>query len=82
MRGCFDAVTEVPARILGLEGYGLAPGCHADCVLLQAHTPAEAIRLRAQRLAVVRAGRVVARTAPASARLELPGRPAQVDFTL
>ncbi|HSW23442.1 MAG TPA: amidohydrolase family protein [Burkholderiaceae bacterium] len=81
MRGCFDAVTEVPARLLGLEGYGLAPGCRADCVLLQARTPIEAIRLRAQRLAVVRNGRVVARTAPASAALQLPGRPAQVDFT-
>ena len=81
MRGCFDAVTEVPARVLGLEGYGLAPGCRADCVLLQARTPIEAIRLRAQRLAVVRNGRVVARTAPASAALHLPGRPAQVDFT-
>jgi hypothetical protein len=30
---------------------------------------------------VVRAGRVVARTAPANAQLELPGRPKQVDFT-
>jgi len=81
MRGCFEAVTDVPARVLGLEGYGLAPGCRADCVLLQARTPIEAIRLRAQRLAVVRNGRVVARTAPASAALHLPGRPAQVDFT-
>ena len=26
MRACFDAVTTTPARILGLEGYGLAPG--------------------------------------------------------
>jgi cytosine deaminase len=50
-------------------------------VLLQARTPIEAIRLRAQRLAVVRNGRVVARTAPANAALDLPGRPAQVDFT-
>ena len=25
-----------PARILGLEGYGIAPGCHADLVLLDA----------------------------------------------
>src|SRR5512134_1372710 len=33
MRACFDAVTSVPARILGLEGYGLEPGCKADCVL-------------------------------------------------
>jgi len=81
MQACFDAVTSVPARMLGLQGYGLEPGCRADCVLLQARSPVEAIRLRAQRLAVVRAGRVVARTAPASATLALPGRPKQVDFT-
>jgi cytosine deaminase len=81
MRGCFDAVTTVPARVLGLDGYGLEVGCRADCVLLQARSPVEAIRLRAQRLAVVRAGRVVARTAPASAALDLPDRPTQVDFT-
>jgi cytosine deaminase len=81
MRGCFDAVTNVPARILGLDGYGLALGCRADCVLLQARTPIEAIRLRAQRLAVIRAGRVIARTPNATARLEMPGRPTQVDFT-
>jgi cytosine/creatinine deaminase len=81
MQACFDAVTTVPARILGLDGYGLSPGCRADCVLMQARTPVEAIRLRAQRLAVVRAGRVIARSTPANAALSLPGRPAQVDFS-
>jgi cytosine/creatinine deaminase len=81
MQACFDAVTSVPARILGLDGYGLEPGCRADCVLLQARSPIEAIRLRAQRLAVVRAGRVIARSASAIASLNLPGRPAHVDFS-
>jgi len=80
MRACFDAVTEVPARILGLEGYGIAPGRFADMVLLQARDPVEAIRLRATRLAVVRRGRVVAEQAPAVARLRLDGRPAEIDF--
>jgi cytosine deaminase len=80
MHACFDAVTTVPARILGLDGYGLTPGCRADCVVLQARSPVEAIRLRAPRLAVVRAGRVIARSAPATASLHLSGRPAQVDF--
>ncbi len=80
MRACFDAVTAVPARILGLEGYGLTPGCHADFVLLQARDPIEAIRLRAARLAVVRRGRVIARTAEATATLDLPGRPAATSF--
>ena len=54
---CFDAVTVNNARILGLDGYGLEPGCRADFVLLQAGSPVEAIRLRAQRLLVVRGGR-------------------------
>jgi cytosine/creatinine deaminase len=84
-RQCFDAVTVNAARILGLEGYGLAPGCRADFVLLQARSPQEAIRLRAQRLLVVRGGTVVSRMAPASAELTLPGRadgrPFSVDFT-
>ena len=53
----FDAVTETPAAILGLEGYGLDVGCHADLVLLQARDPVEAIRLRATRRLVMRRGK-------------------------
>jgi cytosine deaminase len=82
MRACFTAVTETPAQILGLDGYGLTPGCRADLVLLQARDPAEAIRLRATRLLVMRAGKAVARTAPATAILSMEGRPGQVDFQL
>jgi len=82
MRQCFDAVTYNSARILGLEGYGLEPGCRADFLLLQARSPVEAIRLRAQRLLVVRGGAVIARAAPATSSLTLPGRPDNVDFTL
>ena len=80
MRACFDAVTSTPARILGLEGYGIAPGCRADFVLLQARDPVEAIRLRATRLAVVRGGKVVSTMPPAVATLSLEGRPQNVDF--
>jgi cytosine deaminase len=80
MQACFRAVTENAARILQLDGYGVAPGCFADLVVLQAGDPIEAIRLRAARLAVVRRGKIVARSAPATAALDLPGRPAQVDF--
>ena len=64
IRWTFDAVTKIPARILGLEGYGLAVGAHADMVLLQAADPIEAVRLRATRLLVIRRGKVIARTAP------------------
>ncbi len=82
MRAAFDAVTVNAARILGLDGYGIAPGCRADCVLLDARDPIEAIRLRATRLAVVRRGEIVARTPAARATLSLEGRPGQIDFKL
>jgi cytosine deaminase len=81
MRACYDAVTTNAARVLGLEGYGLEPGCRADFVLLQARDPVEAIRLRAHRLMVVRSGKVIARSPEVAVALELPGRPAALDFT-
>jgi cytosine deaminase len=82
MRACFTAVTQTPAKILGLTGYGIAPGCNADLVLLDARDTVEAIRLRATRLAVLRRGRVIARSPAPAAQLSLPGRPASVDFRL
>lgn len=80
MRQCFDAVTANPAKILGLEGYGLTPGCNADFVLLQARDKVEAIRLRATRLKVFRRGRLVAETPAATSALQLPGRPASTSL--
>ena len=82
MRRCFQAVTENPAAILGLDGYGIAPGCHADLVVLQARDPVDAIRRRARRLHVLRRGRVIARTAPLSTELDLPGRGSRIDYGL
>jgi len=80
MRACFRAVTETPAKILGLDGYGIAPGCNADLVLLQARDPVEAIRLRATRLVVLRRGQVIARSPAQQATLSLPGRPGVTSF--
>ena len=81
MRACFDAVTAHGARVLGLDDYGIAPGCRADFVLLQARDTIEAIRLRATRLAVVRRGAVIARTPAAQAAIDLPSRPQLIDWT-
>ncbi|SED66355.1 cytosine deaminase [Rhizobiales bacterium GAS188] len=75
----YEAVTTIPAKMMGLDGYGLAVGCHADFVMLQAANPIEAIRMRATRLAVVRRGRIISETAPRLAKLDLPGRPASLD---
>ncbi len=80
MRQCFDAVTENPAKILELEGYGLEPGCHADFVLLQARDKVEAIRLRATRLKVFRRGQLVSETPAATSALHLAGRPASTSM--
>jgi cytosine deaminase len=80
MRQCFDAVTVNAARVMGLENYGLAVGCHADFVLLQARDPVEALRLRATRLKVFRRGKLLAEAAPAVSQLHLAGRPPSTGF--
>ncbi|MEH3148428.1 MAG: amidohydrolase family protein [Methylobacterium frigidaeris] len=79
MREAFEAVTTRAAVVMGLEDYGLHVGAHGDLVLLQARDPIEAIRLRPPRLAVVRRGRVVARSPARIAALALEGRPGRVD---
>jgi cytosine deaminase len=75
MARCFTMVTETNARIMNLDGYGLAPGCVASLVVLDAGNPTEALRLRPDRLAVISKGKVVARRQRNDARLALPGRP-------
>ena len=82
MRQCFDAVTVNPARILGLQGYGLEAGCFADFVLLQARDPVEAIRLRATRLQVFKRGKLLAQTPAATSQLHLSGRPGQTSLMM
>jgi cytosine/creatinine deaminase len=80
MRACYEAVTTNAAKIMRLDRYGLAPGCDASFVLLQARDPGEAIRLRANRLRVWRRGRLVAQTPEVAAELALDGRPSRVTF--
>ncbi|WP_298962677.1 amidohydrolase family protein [uncultured Roseibium sp.] len=79
IRYCFDCVTSHPAKAMGLEDYGLAKGCKADFVMLQARDAIEAIRLKATRLAVVKGGKVIATTPARQAQLTLQGRPDIVD---
>jgi cytosine deaminase len=81
MRRCFEAVTVNAARVMGLQGYGLDKGCRADFVVLQAANPVEALRLKPARLHVVRAGKIIAETPPATATLHTEGPPRAVDFT-
>lgn len=78
MKRCFDMVTFENAAIMGLDDYGLEVGRKASLVVLDAGSAVEALRLRARRLCVVAAGRVVSEQAAAHARLDLPGRPSSV----
>ena len=80
MREIFEAVTFNGAKALGLEGYGLEAGCHADIVILQARDPQEALRLKPARLFVIRRGSVIAETSPVVSRLSLADQTIAVDF--
>jgi cytosine deaminase len=82
MRTCFDLITSGPAKIMHLDGYGIEVGNKADMVLLQAADPIEAIRLKANRLAVIKSGKVIASSLRQQSTLTLPGRPASVDASL
>ena len=76
----YAGVTTNAAKILHLDGYGIEPGCRADLLVLQAADPFEAIRLRAARLLVMRAGKVIARSAARHSQLALPQRPAALSL--
>jgi len=80
MKNCFAAVTTNGAKALDLQGYGIAPGCHADLVLLQASDSVEALRLRPARLAVIRRGKIIAETPAVKSRVNLGGEAVVVDF--
>jgi cytosine deaminase len=61
MAWLLEFVTTNAARAIGLEGYGLAEGCRADLVVLDARDPAQAITEQAEKLYVIKAGRVAAK---------------------
>lgn len=81
MQRAFDAVTINGAKVLGLEGYGLEPGCRADIVILQASSPIEALQLKPNRLFVIRNGEVIARTPEQENYVTLRGEEEPVSFS-
>ena len=78
----FNAITANPARTLQLERYGLEVGCNADMVVLQAKDPTEAIRLRANRLFVIRRGEIISRTAPVVSEVRFMGEDVRTSFSV
>ncbi len=80
IRQCFDAVTANAAKVMHLDNYGIAPGCDASFVLLQARDSVEAIRLRANRLKVWKKGVLLAQTPELVTSLTLKGRETATRF--
>jgi cytosine deaminase len=80
LRTLIDMITFNPASALGLDGYGLLPGCRADLCAFAAPTAMDAIRLVAPRKLVLRAGKIVARTQPAHTTVVWDGREEIVDY--
>ena len=58
MAAALDMVTVAPARILGRQDHGVAVGCRADLVVLEASTLAEAVGGLPARVLVIKGGRV------------------------
>lgn len=79
MEWAFTSVTVNGARAMGLPDPTIREGGPANMVVLQARDPIEAVRLRATRLAVIKHGKVLARTDPRVAHLDLPNRPGTLD---
>ena len=80
IRSLIDMISVNGARALGLEEYGLEPGCHADAVVFDAPSEMDAIRLIAPRRAVIHGGQIVARTEPARHTVVWNGTEESVDF--
>jgi cytosine/creatinine deaminase len=79
MAKCFDMVTNVNARIMGLDHLGLEVGKRASLVVLDAGNAIEAVRLRPDRLFVISRGKVVAERPKRDSELKLDGRPGNIN---
>ncbi|MFV1875882.1 amidohydrolase family protein [Nioella sp.] len=79
MEWAFTSVTQNGARAMGLPDPTIRKGGPGSMVVLQAKDPIEAVRMKATRLAVLKHGKVLSRTAPRTAALSLPGRPDILD---
>jgi cytosine deaminase len=68
----FDMLTVNGAKAARLQDYGIAPGCRADLVVIDAPSVHEALRLQPARLHVFKNGREVARGSRAQELLTPP----------
>lgn len=76
-----DLITENGAKTLGLADYGIQVGNAANFVVLQAKSAADALRLKPNRLFVVRDGVVLAETPAQQSTLHLGNQTHSVHFS-
>jgi cytosine deaminase len=56
------SIRDAAARIMGVHGYGIEPGCTADLVVLDSDDVHDALRLQTPGRHVIRRGAIVAAT--------------------
>ena len=59
MHQCFDAVTVNPAKVMGLDDYGLHVGAAANLLVLDAPDWHQALQFQAEKCFVILRGRLV-----------------------
>jgi len=78
----YDLITTNAARALNItDRYGIEEGKPADCIILDAASVHDALRLVPARLYVIKAGRIVATTTPSESRILREGHEERVSFT-
>jgi cytosine deaminase len=81
MQQMFDTITVNSARTFGIaDAYGIAAGCRADFVILDARSVLDALRLCPSRLTVVKAGKVVSETKPSESRIHYGNQEKVIDY--
>ena len=78
----FAMITEHGAKTLHDQHYGIKPGQQADCIILDAKSAQEAIRLTSECLYVIRKGNIIAETKPANRKVYIDHEAVPVDFKL
>ncbi len=76
----FEMITSRGAAVMKLEKYGIKKGNPADCVILQAGSVMESLRLRPNRLAVFRRGHIIASSPETVSTVQLGSRERNVSF--
>lgn len=80
LKTLFSMITTNGAKTLTEKSSGIRVGEQADCIILDATSEKEALRLTSDCLYVLRKGEVIVKTEPARRTLQLKNKFVQVDF--